>query len=437
MPGIAGTCVVYPLSVLYNRRFVRTLLLLLAVSVIACAQPRRDPIEYNPPPEIARKAVELRGALNALYFGGVAWDLCVLGLLLRARVGPRIRNAWASKTRSRFVERALTTATILAILWAADLPFDACRHWLGLRYGLSVHPWGPWFLDLIKASLITLIPAVLLIVAMLAAAAQWPRRWWICGWLLGVITMVAATYLAPLLFDPLFFEFKSLAATNPSLTTGLQKVASHAGFDVPQSRIYEMDASRKTRATNAYMTGFGDSRRIVIWDTSIQALTPPQVETVFAHELGHYALNHIPISIAIGAAGLFAALWLLHAALSRAIRGERFGILGLQDSGGLPLFFLATLIVSFASEPLGNAYSRWQEHQADIYELEAMHGLVPEAGRNSAEVTRKMAELDLEDPNPSAFIRFWRYSHPPSRERIRFAQRYDPWAQGARPKYLR
>jgi Zn-dependent protease with chaperone function len=117
--------------------------------------------------------------------------------------------------------------------------------------------------------------------------------------------------------------------------------------------------------------------------------------------------------------------------------GSRWGISSLEDYGALPLALLLALGGSFLSEPLANSYSRWQEHQADIYELEAMHSLVPAAGRNSAEADQVMANIDLDDPSPNPFIRFWLFDHPPTAERMAFAQEYDPWSKGQPPKYVR
>ena len=200
---------------------------------------------------------------------------------------------------------------VLGLLWMASLPFSIYRHWLGLHYGLSVQPWAPWLWDWLKAGLIQTGLTVLLVIAGFAVARRSPRHWWLYGWAGTVLFMIGATYFVPLVFDPLFHSFAPLGRTQPQLIAPIQEVAAQAGFDVPPDRILEMNASGKTRTLNAYMTGFGATRRIVIWDTTIRRLTPPQVQTVFAHELGHVALGHIPRSLAFAAAGLFVVFWLL------------------------------------------------------------------------------------------------------------------------------
>ena len=348
-------------------------------------------------------------------------------------IGPRARDAVERRTRSAFVKRAAVAAVVLAIPWLADIPLAVYRHSLSMRFGISVQAWPSWSIDLLKAAAITAIPTILFLIGVLAAARRSPRRWWIYAWLLGVFVMIAATYVAPLIVDPLFYNFKPLEKSNPDLVRALQQVAARAGYNIPADRIFEMDASRNTRAVNAYMTGFGHSRRIVIWDTTLKVLDTPQIQTVFGHELGHYALGHIPRSLAIAATGLLLALWILYAFLRRV---HPTGVRDTSDPAILPVAFTVVLILGFFSEPLANTYSRWQEHQADIYELEVMHGLVPDAGRNSADVDQIMAQIDLDDPQPNPFIRFWIYDHPPTNERMLFAQRYDPWAHGESPEFV-
>jgi STE24 endopeptidase len=406
-------------------------LLVLGCALAAAAPP--PPKTYQLPPETYEKAVQFQRRLYALHFSGVAWDLSVLVGMVALGVGPRIRDAVERRTRSSFVRRSTVAAAVLAIPWLADIPLAMYRHSLAVSFGLSVQPWAPWFLDVLKAGVATGIPALLCLVGALAVARRAPRRWWIYAWLVGVLLMIAAAYAAPVIFDPLFYRFTPLERTNPDLVRALQEVAARAGYPIPASRIFEMDASRNTRAVNAYMTGFGHSRRIVIWDTTLKALDTAQIQTVFAHELGHYALHHIPRGIAVGSLGLLFALWLLNLVLSR-MRSKQ--VRGIDDPAILPFAMAVVLVIAFLSEPIANGYSRWQEHQADIYELELMHGLVPDAGRNSAEVDQIMAQIDLADPEPSSFIRFWLYDHPTTNERMLFAQQYDPWGRGEQPEFI-
>lgn len=363
-----------------------------------------EPLTYQLPPEQYQRAVEYHRWMNGLHFGGIAWSLLVLAAMVWLRAGPRV----SARFRSRFA----AAAVLLAIPWAAaDLPFAMVRHQVAVRYGLSVQGWVPWFADVAKATAITGVLAVLLLPAAIVVVRRW-RRGWLVVWAGTATLMGIAVWAAPVFFDPLFYSFRPLTRVNPELVRALQAVSREAGYDIPESRMFEMDASRTTRAVNAYMTGVGDSRRIVIWDTTLAVLTVPQVQTVFAHEAGHYALHHIPLGIAGGAAGLFLAMWI----------GQR--VLRRRPGHEIPLILLLATGLGFVSEPLANGISRRIEHQADVYELDTMHRLIPNAGRNSAEVDQILSAIDLEDPAPGAFIRFWRYDHPPVAERMEFAQRH-------------
>lgn len=407
-------------------------------ALIRGGETKEPTLTFHLPPGKYEKAIEFHRRVNIAHFAGFAWDCLALLLMIRLRFAPRVRDWAARRWRSRFAQGITVIAAVFAVLWMWSLPLSVYRHHLALKYDLSIQPWAPWLVDWMKAGLISGIPAALVVLAFYALARR-RRAWWVYAWTLAVAVMIIATYLVPVIFDPLFFDFTPLMNTRPDLVPKLEAVAERGGFHIPPDRIFEMDASRKTPAVNAYMTGFGSTKRIVVWDTTIRALTPPQIQTVFAHELGHYALHHIPISLALSAAMLLIGFclldWLMRVLIARS--GPRWDIRAPADYGGLPLALLLTVTGGFFSEPLANSYSRWQERQADIYELETMHALVPDAGRNSAETDQIMAEIDLDDPAPGPFIRFWLFSHPPTAERMIFAQTYDPWSKGKQPKYVR
>jgi len=355
---------------------------------------------YQLPPEKYQAAIEFNRQVDALHFVAAAWAILVIALLIRYRAGIRLRH-WG----------AFSAPVILAIPWLASFPFSAWRHLLGLRYGLSVENWPAWVWDWLKAGMLATSGGALLAIAVFALARRSPRRWWIYAWAVAVIFMLALTYATPLVVDPLFHRFAPLASSHPALIGPIELVGQRAGQYVPTSRLYEMQASEKTRTLNAYVTGFGPAKRVVIWDNTIRRLTPPQIQTVFAHELGHYALHHIPRSLALASAALFAVFWL--------VRGLT------PDYVSLPRLLLIVTLFGFLSEPVVNTYSRWQEREADTYELNLMRGLIPNAGANSAQVDQIMAEIALDDPAPNRFVKFWLYDHPPADERMRFALAWD------------
>jgi len=393
---------------------------------------------YTLPAEKYQKAVAFHRAFYRLYFLGFVYGLLTLLLVLRWRLGPRYRDL-AERLSSRRVLQAMVCAPLLLLtLRALNLPRGAYSHWLLLEYGQSVQGWGGWVWDWLKVQLLLAALGAFVVWVLYGVMRRSPRRWWFYSWL-ALLPMIAfVLFVEPVVIEPMFFHFEPLAARHPQLVAQIEKVVERGGLRIPPDRMWEMKASEKVTAVNAYVTGLGASKRVVVWDTTLERLNPPQVLTVFGHELGHYVLGHVAQGMAYLAAGLFvflwASSWLLPAALRRW--GQRWKIRGLDDWASLPLLLLLYSLFSFFAAPIENAISRRIEHQADVYSLEVTHGLLPDAGEVAAQTFQISGETNLDDPSPSPFIKIWLYSHPPTAERIIFAQTYDPWASGQPPKYV-
>ena len=168
-------------------------------------------------------------------------------------------------------------------------------------------------------------------------------------------------------------------------------------------------------------------------------MTTPETLFVFGHEMGHYVLGHIYKGIAFAAVMMFIGLYLAYRVLNWMLArwGGRWKIRNLQDWAALPVLLLILAIFGFLSSPVANGFSRYDEHQADIYGLEVTHGIVPDSTAAATHSFQILGEVDLADPHPSAFIKYWLYSHPPMDERIRFAHEYDPWAPGKTPEFVK
>jgi Zn-dependent protease with chaperone function len=245
--------------------------------------------------------------------------------------------------------------------------------------------------------------------------------------------------ITPLVIDPLFNKFEPLAKEHPDLVVAIEKLTKHAGVPIPPDRMFLMVASRKTNAINAYVTGLGTSKRVVIWDTTIQKTSNDESLFIVGHELGHYALGHVRQGFLLGAAGLLVALYFLfrglHWVLGRWARDWQ--LYGQEDWASLAVLLLLLQVLLFVSSPVISGYSRMQEHAADVYGLEVIHGLVPDSAEVAAHAFQVLGELDLSDPNPPPFITFWLYSHPPLADRLVFAHTYDPWSRGESPVYVK
>src|SRR5262249_13573714 len=153
--------------------------------------------------------------------------------------------------------------------------------------------WRSWFWDWTKGELITVIVGVFAVWILYSIIRRSPRRWWFYFWLVATPMIVFLMFLEPVMVEPLFYKFEPLAEHQPALVARIQKVVARGGLDIPPDRMYEMNASEKLKSLNAYVTGIGASKRVVVWDNTIEKLTPDQILSVFGHEMGHYVLDHV------------------------------------------------------------------------------------------------------------------------------------------------
>jgi Zn-dependent protease with chaperone function len=219
----------------------------------------------------------------------------------------------------------------------------------------------------------------------------------------------------------------------------IEKVTARGGLSIPHDRMFLMKASEKVTELNAYVTGFGPSKRVVVWDTTIQNASTPEILFVFGHEMGHYVLNHIYYGLIGGAVGLLIGLYVLYRVSPWFLRrfGERWQIRELGDWASLPMIFLIFGILGFLATPVDSAISRQMEHNADVYGLEVTHGINANSQEAGAHAFQVLGELSLDYPHPNKWVVLWYYDHPSIPDRVRFAHGYDPWSKGEQPKYVK
>jgi len=394
---------------------------------------------YTLPPDKLAKAIEYAAARNRLHFIAVAYGILVLVALLAWRVAPRLRSVAESATRRRILQAYIFAPLLLLAIDALELPVSLYGHHLSLKFEQSIQGWGSWFWDWTKGELLLFALAGTAIWVLYGAMRRSPRRWWFYFWLAAVPMVVFLMFIEPLVIEPLFFKFEPLAAKQPALVAAIEKVTARGGLEIPPDRMFEMKASEKLKSLNAYVTGIGASKRVVVWDNTIDKMNTTQTLFVFGHEMGHYVLGHVWIGIGAALLGILIFLFLAYHAMRWALAryGARWGIRDVTDWASLPVLLLALAVFGFLSEPVSSSFSRLLEHNADIYGLEVIHGIVPNSSEEAAEAFQILGEVSLDDPNPSPFIEFWLYDHPSIGERVRFASEYDPWATGQPPKYVR
>ena len=395
--------------------------------------------EFHLSRERYQKAVAYSRAGYTLYFVSVAWGIVVLLLLLKTRIVARWRDFVAGKSSNWFVQGLLFVPVLSVSLGVAQLPVRLYWHRLSLRYQQSVQGWGSWMWDWTKGELINVAFGLVAALILFAVIRNAPKTWWLYFWFVSIPLVLFLVLITPLVIDPMFHKFVPLQQTNPRLVSSIEKLTERAGEPIPRERMFLMQASEKTNQINAYVTGIGASKRVVVWDNTIHKMAPDEVLFIVGHEMGHYVLGHVVKGIAFALAGILFALFAGYHALQWALKhwGQAWGVPGQADWAALPVLFLIVSVLGFLGEPIGNGFSRRIEHAADVYGLEVIHGIVPNAQQTAAHSFQVMGELDLADPNPPRIITLWLYSHPPLTDRLKFAHDYDPWDQGKSPKYVK
>ena len=395
--------------------------------------------QYTLSHERYEKAVAYSRAGYTLYFVSYFLGGLFLFLILRLGVAARFRDIAEKASDKRWVQGLLFVPLLWVTIDILDLPMQMYWHRLSLHYEQSIQGWGSWFWDWTKGELLGIAFGIILVLSLFAVMRRNPRRWWLYFWPPAVLVLLGLIIATPLVIDPLFNKFEPLNKEHPDLVVSIEKLTKHAGVPIPPERMFLMVASQKTNAINAYVTGLGVSKRVVIWDTTIQKTTNEEALFIVGHELGHYVLGHVRNGFLLGAVGLLLALYFLFRGLHWTL--DRWAgdwkIHGAEDWASLAVMLLLLQVLFFISSPVISGFSRMQEHAADVYGLEVIHRLVPNSEEVAAHAFQVIGELDLADPNPPEFVKLWLYSHPPLADRLVFAHSYDPWSKGEPPKYVK
>lgn len=373
-----------------------------------------------------------------LYFAATLYSFAILFLILRWRWTGKFRDFAERLSKNRFLQALIVVPLFILVVSILLLPPEVYGHYIGREYGLSVQGWVSWLRDWGVQLLLFAVVGSIVAWILYAVMRRYPRRAWFYFWLAVIPIAAFLTFIAPIVVDPLFNRFTPLGTAHPEIVSDLQQVARRGGLDIPSDRMYEMNASAKLTGSNAYVTGFGASKRVVVWDTAIKHMSAPELMFTFAHEMGHYVLNHVVKGFLFAMGFCFALFYLTSKLADWAIQkwGARLGIRALDDWASLPLLALIASVLLFLSSPGLNAFSRHLEHDADIYGLEVVHGLIPNSSQVAAQSFQNLGEEWLEYPYVSSFAEFWLWNHPTNANRVRFAATYNPWQQGQSPKFV-
>src|SRR6202451_3242482 len=334
--------------------------------------------------------------IGVLVTGGANW--------LRA---PAYRLGFQNYSLSMFIYLVL----LLVISKALGIGLDYYGFLLEGRFKLSTQRFNSWAGDELKGFLVGLVLGTVVVEVLYLTIRQWPQHWWMLAWALFMALFILLAQLAPIVLFPIFYKFEPL--DNEDLRRRLVVLSERAGTRV--RGVYRWKLSEKSKKANAALTGLGRTRRIILADTLLDNYQPEEIEAVLAHELGHHVHRHILKSIFVQAAitfvGFWAANWTLHYAVDQHMFEE------LSDFANLPLLVLVSTVLSFLLMPALNAYSRFNERQADQYAFESIASVEPFISSMN-----KLAEQNLAERTPSKWIEWLFHSHPAMSRRVAAAQ---------------
>ncbi|MFI0444936.1 M48 family metallopeptidase [Actinomadura sp. 6N118] len=375
-----------------------------------------DPALDFTPAEIARSRA-FDSALTPPAYARLVIGLALVVVLGFTPLGSRLIG-WATARVRRWPLRVIGAALVLTtVLRLAGLPFAIWSESVLRRYGLSTQSWPEWLVDQAKSLGVTWAIWSIALLLLYWLLRRFPRYWW-TGAAAGAFALViAVSFIYPIVVEPVFNKFHSLPAGQ--LRTDLLAMAERDG--VPVEDVLVADASRRTTALNAYVSGFGSTRRIVVYDTLLKS-PPKRIESIVAHELGHAKRNDVLHGTLIGALGVAGAVCLLQLLLtSPALRRRAQAGQSLADPRSVALLLAAITVATQVGGPVQNLISRHIEARADAHALDVTRD--PET---FVTMQHELSVRNISELEPDALEHVLWFSHPATPERIAMAR---DWAR--------
>ena len=399
---------------------VRALLvLLLLLPAGAMAQSARVQV-----PEPTEKALAYHRSGNVIWVASTIWGLALPAAFLWTGFSARMRNWARAIGRTWFFMVAAYWVIYTLISTAIDLPR---AYYVGFvrqhAYDLSNQTFAKWTSDQFANLAVTLVIGGIALWVPYLLLRKSPGRWWIYTSIAAVPFIVTIVLVQPLWIDPLFNRFGPMK--DKVLEAEILRLADRAGIE--GGRVFEVAKSEDTKAVNAYVNGFGATKRIVLWDTILKALDRPQLLVVMGHEMGHYVLGHVWKLIILLSLTILGMTYAIHRLAGALIRkhAARFGFTELGDVASLPLVLVLVGAISLVTDPVSLAVSRHFEREADRFALE-----ITRDNHAAATAFVILQQENLAVPRPGRLYTWFRSSHPPLGERIDFSNDYRPWESG-------
>jgi STE24 endopeptidase len=376
----------------------------------------RTPVDPSSvlPSDVLQRAESFAAALRPASLTSLVLGLAVSAVLGLTRLGSRLVHAVARPVGGGWPAQVLLgTAAVVVVGRLATLPMTAYAEVVRHRYGLSTRGWGLWLRDVAVSTAISAAVTALALASFLWLVRRAPRTWWAWAAAVAAGFVVVGSFLYPVVIEPAFNRFEPLPAGE--LRTRLFDLAVENG--TPVQEVLVSDASRRTTALNAYVSGFGSTRRIVLYDTTLERLPDDGIVSIVAHELGHVVHRDVLTGTLVGALGAGAAVALSGWLLSWTPLLRRVGAQSPADPAVVPLVLLLLSVGGLLSTPVQNLVSRQVEARADLRALD----LTGDAGSFVA-MQRGLAATNLNDPDPPAAWQWFFGSHPTAAQRIAFAE---------------
>lgn len=382
-----------------------------------------------PVPEATPQAINYYKSGNILWILEFLYSMILPALIVFTGFGEKLRTFCEKISKKWLVKTALYTFFFLLIITVLTLPLDYFTGFVRPHsYGMSNQSFGRWLSHYSMNTTISTLLGIVIVWILYGVIRKSPKRWWLYLGLLNFPLSIMMIFIQPIWIAPLFNHFGPMK--DKVLEQKIMHLAERAGIE--NSRIYEVDMSADTNKVNAYVTGIGASKRIVIWDTAIKNLSEEELLFVIGHEMGHYVLHHLWWGMLVYTSITTLTLLLVYVTSRWFIQrwSNLMGFQEMKDIDSLPLIFLLYAFYAFLTSPLENKFSQMLEHNADTFGLELTH-------LNEAAATGfvKLSNTNLGYPWPGELYMTFRAGHPSIGARITFFNEYKPWCHDQPLKY--
>ncbi|WP_036517332.1 M48 family metallopeptidase [Nocardioides sp. J54] len=353
-----------------------------------------------------------RGEHYARWARTWSWSSLAVSLAVACWLGfGRRGREWAERVPGWWWVRIVLVVAGLAVVGrVATLPFSVALRRLALDEGLATGTWAAWSADVAKSVGVSVVLTSLAVVALVGCVRLLPRAWPAVAGVVAAGLVVLGSFVYPLLVEPVFNRFESLA--DGPLRTEVLALAERQGVEVDD--VLVADASRRTTTLNAWVSGFGHTRRVVLYDNLVDGTPRDEVLSVVAHELAHAEHGDVVTGTALGAAGALVGVGLLGLVLTGGVQRR-----DLRSAGAVPLLLAVVALAGLVTSPVQNGISRALETRADQTALEQTDD--PES---FVALQRRLALRAHADPTPPTWSHFWFGSHPTVLERVGLARAY-------------